>query len=73
MNIFPENTNKGLKITGYVIISLSIIVSISKGVLDMIINGLFWWFIFWVIAKIFQKKQKEKLDKVDIEKIKEKK
>ena len=55
MKIFPENSNKTLKSVGYIVVVLSILGSISRGILDALINGLFWWFAFWVVAKISQK------------------
>lgn len=57
MNVFPENSNKTLRTVGYIVIVLAILVSIPRGILDAVVNGLFWWFVFWLIAKFTQNKK----------------
>ena len=66
MNIFPEKTNKVLKNIAYVIITISVMYSISNGIIHALLNGLIWWFVFWVLAKFLQKSENKNNEISDI-------
>ena len=66
MNIFPAKTNKVLKNIAYVVITISVIYSISNGILHALVNGLIWWFAFWILAKISNPDKKTNTSNINL-------